>query len=113
MSPSCLRSLTALVLALGLTSAGAHAAQETRSIGTARVSALQPAGPADLVVLDAGHSAGLRLGMVCTLRRAGRSIGEILLVELRPTAATALITTLATGETVTPGDQAAVKTVSR
>jgi hypothetical protein len=88
-------------------------AQETRSIGTARVTNLRPAGPADLVVLDAGHAAGLRAGMVCTLRRAGRDLGEILLVELRSQAATALITTLATGEEVQPGDTAAAKTISR
>lgn len=67
---------------------------------------------ADLVVLDGGFEAGLRLGMVCTVTRQGGRLGELLLVELRSCASSALILDLAKDASLQPGDQVAVKTVS-
>lgn len=81
-----------------------------RSVDSAQVLAVQAASAADLVVLGDGFSAGLRQGMVCRVARGGTEIGEILLVELRSDASTALILSLAPGQNIRPGDIAAVKT---
>jgi hypothetical protein len=50
--------------------------------------------------------------MVCTVNRDGAVIGELLVVDLRPRAASALILDLASSESLQPGDSVAVKTVS-
>lgn len=83
-----------------------------RSVGTAQISRIASLPSADLVVLDAGFEAGLREGMVCSVTRGGESLGELLLVDLRPRAATALIFDLASGRSLQSGDTVAVKTVS-
>jgi len=59
---------------------------------------------ADLVVVGRGMDAGFRAGMVCRVARAKSEIGELLLVEVRPTCASALITNLAVGQSVRTGD---------
>lgn len=105
------------LLCLGLASFGAVQASAAtiaveRSVGTAQISRVASLSSADLVVLDAGFEAGLREGMVCTVTRAGESLGELLLVDLRPRAATALILDLASGRSLQSGDTVAVKTVS-
>jgi hypothetical protein len=83
-----------------------------RSVGTAQISRVAALPNADLVVIDAGFEAGLREGMVCTVFRAGESIGQLLLVDLRPRSATALILDLTSGRSLQSGDSVAVKTVS-
>jgi hypothetical protein len=42
--------------------------------------------------------------MVCRVARASAEIGELLLVEVRPTCASALITNLSVGQSVRIGD---------
>jgi len=103
-----------LCLGLALTCAASAVATITveRSVGTAQIIRVASLPSADLVVLDAGFEAGLRQGMVCTVSRSGESLGELLLVELRPRAATALILGLATGRSLQSGDSVAVKTFS-
>jgi len=83
-----------------------------RSVGSARVTRVANTPAADLVLIDAGHEAGLRQGMVCVASRDGEKIGELLLVDLRPRAASALILDLASGRSLQLGDLVAVKTVS-
>ncbi len=83
-----------------------------RSVGTARITRVASLPAADLVVLDTGFEAGLRQGMVCTVTREGANMGELLLVDLRPRAASALILDLPSGQSLQPGDLVAVKTVS-
>lgn len=83
-----------------------------RSVGAARITRIANLPAADLVVLDAGFEAGLRQGMVCTVTRAGENVGELLLVDLRPRAASALILDLSHGRGLQTGDSVAVKTVS-
>jgi hypothetical protein len=83
-----------------------------RSVGSARIARLASLPAADLVVLDAGHEAGFRQGMVCIATRAGEKLGELLLVDLRPRTASALILDLNAGQVLLPGDQVGVKTVS-
>lgn len=81
-----------------------------RTVAPAPVLAVQAARAADLVVLGGGFSAGLRQGMVCRVTRGGAEIGDILLVDLRSDASTALILNLADGQRIQPGDTVAVKT---
>jgi hypothetical protein len=83
-----------------------------RSVGSARISLVAQTSIADLVILDNGHDAGLRQGMVCVATRNGDLIGELLLVDLRPRTASALILDLYSDAALRPGDLVAVKTVS-
>jgi hypothetical protein len=112
-----MRSFLSRLLCLCLASFGAVQVSAAtikveRSIGTAQISRIASLPSADLVVLDAGFEAGLREGMVCTVSRGDESLGELLLVDLRPRAATALILDLAAGQRLQSGDAVAVKTVS-
>ena len=111
MFPTFLRLVSFAVAFIGATALRAAISVE-RSVGEARVERVAHLAPADLVILDAGIEAGLRQGMVCTVSRDGTSIGEILLVDLRPRAASALILDLAPGQSLQTGDSVAVKTVS-
>jgi hypothetical protein len=83
-----------------------------RSVGSALVTQISRSSAADLVLLDAGHEAGFRQGMVCVATRDGLKVGELLLVDLRLRAASALILDLEPGRGLQPGDLVAVKTVS-
>jgi hypothetical protein len=47
--------------------------------------------------------------MVCRVARGGAEIAEVLLVELRPTCAAALITRMAPGQRILAGDVASLK----
>lgn len=102
------------LLAVALLGAGAVCAAvvQERSVGTAQIRQIAPQSAADLVILDAGHEAGLREGMVCTVSRSGQPIGELLLVELRTHAASALILDLIPDQSLLTGDRVSVKTVS-
>jgi hypothetical protein len=100
----CLQSsLLALFLATPFSVSGA------RVSGPFEVVAVQSAAVADLVLLGRGFDAGLRQGMVCRVSRSGADIAEILLVGLRPTCASALIVSQATGQSIRVGDIASVK----
>jgi hypothetical protein len=83
----------------------------TRSVEAAPVVAVQPTRVADVVLLGAGFEAGLRQGMVLNVTRAGVSIAEVVLVDLRPRAGAALILQLAAGQSIRSGDIATVKTL--
>jgi hypothetical protein len=47
--------------------------------------------------------------MVCRVTRGGAEIAEVLLVDLRPTCASALIVGLTAGQSIRAGDVASVK----
>jgi hypothetical protein len=96
-------SLLALVAATPFTARAAVAS------GSAGVVAVQPTRVADLVLLGHGFDAGLRQGMVCRVTRGGAEIAEILLVDLRPTSASALIVAQTPGQSIRAGDVASVK----
>ena len=101
------RALLSSLLALAAaTPFSAPAASASGSIG---VVAVQPAQSADLVLLGHGFNAGLRQGMVCRITRGTIEVAEVLLVELRPTCAAALITNLAAGQSIRAGDVASLK----
>jgi len=84
---------------------------ETRSIEPAPVVAVRSTRVADLVLLGAGFTAGLRQGMVCRVTRGGAEVAEIVLVDLRLHAGAGLIFQLSPGQSIRPGDVATVKTL--
>jgi hypothetical protein len=88
------------------------AARAVRSVESASVVAVQPAGSADLVLLGRGFDAGLRQGMICRVTRGALEIGEVQLVGLRDRAAAALILSLSPGQSIRSGDVATVKVQS-
>ena len=89
--------------------AGAGGMLNAVAVPSAPVVAVQAASAADLVVLGSGFDAGLRQGMVCRVTRGATEVGEILLVDLRPTCSSALILSMAPKQSIRPGDLAAVK----
>ena len=102
----------AVVVALFWAMALRAAVSVESSVDSARVSRVETTPAADLVLIDAGREAGFRQGMVCVASRDGVSIGELLLVDLRPRAASALILDLKSGSALRSGDLVAVKTIS-
>ena len=103
-----LQSVVCLALAVAGPLSAGHAVEAR---GLARVAAVQPCRVADLVLLDAGFDAGLRLGMVCRVTRSGTQIAEVLLVELRAGNSAALIASVAPQQSIRPGDTVAIKTL--
>jgi hypothetical protein len=94
---------------LALLAATPFAARGASAVGAIEVVAVQPTRAADLVLLGGGFNAGLRQGMICRITRGGTDVAEVLLVELRPTCASALITNLAAGQRIRAGDVASLK----
>ena len=94
---------------LALFAATPFSARAASASGAIEVVAVQPARTADLVLLGGGFDAGLRQGMVCRITRGGTEVAEVLLVELRPACASALITNLAPGQRLRSGDVASRK----
>lgn len=111
MFPTAFR-LFGFVVALSGASALHAAISFERSLGEARVVRVAHLSAADIVILDAGYETGLRQGMVCNVSRAGTQIGEVMLVDLRPRSASALILDLVSNLSLQPGDSVVVKTVS-
>ena len=101
-------------LAIALSSADALSAAVSveRSVGPARIIHVASMPVADLVFIDAGYEAGLRQGMVCVASRDSEKLGELLLVDLRPGGASALILDLKSGRSLQSGDSVTVKTIS-
>ncbi|MCX6956851.1 MAG: hypothetical protein NTV51_32395 [Verrucomicrobia bacterium] len=94
---------------LALVAATPFTARASVVSGPVGVVAVQPTRVADLVLLGRGFDAGLRQGMVCRVTRGGAEIAEVLLVDLRPTCASALIVAQAAGQSLRAGDLASVK----
>jgi len=59
---------------------------------------------ADLVLLGSGFNVGLRQGMVCRVSRGATEVGEVLLVDLRPSSGAALILSVAPSQSIRSGD---------
>ena len=103
------RGHAARLVALGLLGLVASAVPAAAAAPVAAVVGLERTRVADLGILNSGFNAGLRQGMVCRLTRGAAEIGEILLVELRPTCSAALILSVAPRQSIRPGDLAAIK----
>jgi hypothetical protein len=76
---------------------------------SATVVAVQTTRVADVVLLGGGFDAGLRQGMVCRVMRGTTEIAEVLLVDLRPACSAALILSVASRQSIRPGDLAGAK----
>jgi len=85
-------------------SAPLHASGETR------VARLVPSGPADIVVLASGLDQGFRIGMPCAVLREGEPVANLVIADTRPEKAAGLITVLAEGKTIEPGDTVRILT---
>ena len=81
------------------------------SPNAAVVAKIVPSLSTDIVVLDGGLEQGLRRGMVCTVSRGFRSVGEIIIIESRSDRSAGLILELVEDVTITAGDIARVKTI--
>ncbi|HTJ79022.1 MAG TPA: hypothetical protein VL357_08500 [Rariglobus sp.] len=108
-----LRRLSQFIAVLAVASATTLSAAlvDTRSVEAAPVVSVRSTRVADIVLLGAGFTAGLRQGMVCSITRGNTDVAEIVLVDLRPHAGAALILQLAPGQSIRPGDVATVKTL--
>lgn len=96
---------------LALVAAAPFPARAAIGAGAAPVVAVQPTRVADLVMLGAGFDAGLRQGMVCRVTRGSLEVAEILLVDLRPSCAAALIVSVAPRQSIRAGDTASIKVI--
>jgi hypothetical protein len=94
---------------LALVAVAPFHARAAAGAGVAPVVAVQPTRVADLVLLGAGFDAGLRQGMVCRVTRGSIEVAEILLVDLRPSCAAALIVSVAPRQSIRAGDTASIK----
>ena len=77
-----------------------------------RVLAVESLSLADIVVLEGGYQHGYRPGMLGQVIRAGRPVGDILIIDVRPTRAAATIQSLPQGMSIQPGDVVRPRIVS-
>lgn len=66
---------------------------------------------ADVVFIDGGLEQGIRLGMVCSVSRGLKSVGELIIIESRSDRAAGLILKLVDDSIIQAGDIARVKTL--
>jgi hypothetical protein len=79
-------------------------------IGVTQVRSIQSFPSADLVVLNSGHTGGLRQGMLLqVLRGEATPVAELILVAVRRDLSVALITQLNDGVALQSGDIAQIK----
>lgn len=81
------------------------------SSNVAIVSTVVPSLAADLVILEGGLQQGIRLGMVCRVKRGMQFIGKLIIIESRSMHSAGLILDLVDNFTIQAGDIARVKTL--
>lgn len=96
-----LRILTTLLFGTALCAA--------QTLTEITVVSIQSTTNADLVSVDGGWNAGLRLGMACQVARQGARVAEIILVDVRQDGAVGLIVQLVPGQVMHEGDSVSVK----
>ncbi len=77
----------------------------------AKVASVESSLSADVVLIDGGLEQGIRLGMVCTVSRGFKSVGELIIIESRSDRAAGLILELVDDSIIQAGDTARVKTI--
>ncbi|MEN8661938.1 MAG: hypothetical protein ABF322_09545 [Lentimonas sp.] len=77
----------------------------------AKIASVKSTIAADVVIIDGGLEQGIRLGMVCTVSRGFKSVGELIIIESRSDQAAGLILELADDSIIQAGDTARVKTI--
>ena len=105
-----LLQFTAVIAVASATTLSA-ALVDTRSVEAAPVVSVRATRVADIVLLGAGFTSGLRQGMVCRITRGNADVAEVVLVDLRLRSGAALILQLAPGQSIRTGDVATVKTL--
>ncbi len=80
--------------------------------GHARIARVVPGSP-DVVVLDHGLYAGLRIGAPCLVERNGNTVAAIVVVASQSGHAAALITDEVKDVVLQPGDTVRLKTLTR
>ncbi len=111
--------LTGLLVLGGVLGGGRIAAVEVPSFvketihspNEAKVAKVVSSLAADIVIIDGGLEQGLRRGMVCSINRSVRSIGELIIIESRSDRSAGLILKLVEGANIKAGDIARVKTI--
>ncbi len=102
------------VLAAGSTVSASVPAFVKESLYTpyaAKVASVESTLEADIVIIDGGLEQGIRLGMVCTVSRGLKSVGELIIIESRNDRAAGLILELVDDSIIQAGDIARVKTL--
>jgi len=102
-----------LLAAASASGAETRVPASAESDGRALVSSVVAGRSADLLVLDGGYASGLRPGVVCTLSRAGASLGSVIVAESSRSRSVALVLELAPGAVVASGDAVAVRANTR
>lgn len=103
-------SLPSLLRYLGLTALAALGyGMAVASTPMGAVAGIAADSVADLVVVAAGSDVGFRSGMVCRVTRGRTEVGELVLVEVRPSCSSGLITSLARSQSVRAGDSVTSK----
>jgi hypothetical protein len=85
--------------------------QSLHSSHAAPVAAVLPSLAADVVILEGGLAQGLRLGMICSVTRGPRAVGELIIIESRSDRAAGLILNLVNDSIIQAGDIARVNTL--
>jgi len=89
----------------------AFVGEPIHSPNAARISKVVPSLSTDLVVLEGGREQGLRRGVVCTVERGLRPVGELIIIETREKRSAGLILELEEGAVIEAGDIARIKTI--
>lgn len=97
-------TLFALLVAASAVGAEVCVLGAAEADGKASVSAVITATTSDLLVLDGGHERGIRPGAVCSVTRAGRFVGSVVIAESARHRAVALILSLEPSAQINPGD---------
>ena len=98
-------SIFALLVAMVLTSvADARILGSAEADGRAQVTQVIAGRSTDLVLLAGGYNCGLRPGSVCTVTRAGRALGSVIIAEANEQSAVALILSLDSSSSINSGD---------
>ncbi|MDA0346151.1 MAG: hypothetical protein O3C43_00425 [Verrucomicrobia bacterium] len=104
----CIRSLLVASLVFGASSASLYADNHGSQNGIL-VAAIEAGELADLVAISGGLQQGIERGMLLSVFREGRKIGELLVTRSDKDCSAALITQISPHESLAIGDRAKIK----
>ena len=96
--------LASLCVATAVCVAGGRVMESAEAVGRAQVLEVIAGRSTDLVVLANGYNQGFRPGTVCTVTRAGRALGSVIVAESSEQRAVALILSLDEKARILAGD---------
>lgn len=103
-----IRSLAVATLVFGVGSTGLYSISEDRQ-DPLHVAAIESGELADLVAVSGGLKQGIERGMLLSVFREGRKIGELLVTRSDKDCSAALITQISPNESLAIGDRATPK----